>query len=126
MLSSAGLNSPQRRSALLLAAVPLAALAVSLLLAFASATAPRPDANGDGARRTTAERRSSTQARETTAETPIAAPAAQPPPSLVDQPPLLWALLAPWAFAVDAIAVLGLAAVLIVRYNARRRRGARM
>jgi len=30
-----------------------------------------------------------------------------------------------WAFAVDAIAVLGLAAVLIVRSNARRRRGAR-
>jgi len=90
------------------------------LLAFASA--PRPHANGDGARRTIA-------------ETPIAAPAAQPPaarngPSLplplsIDQPSLLWPLLAPWAFAADAIAVLGLAAVLIVRYLARRRRGAR-
>ncbi len=121
MLSSAGLHSPQLRSPLWLAAVALAALAVSLLLAFASATAPRPDANGDAARRTTA-------------ETPIAAPAAQPPAASTaagadaehEQPPLLWTLLAPWAFAVDAIAVLGLAAVLIVRYNARRRRGARM
>jgi hypothetical protein len=119
MLSSAGLNSPQLRSTLLLAAVALAALAVSLLLAFAVATAPRPDANGDGARHTIA-----------TAETPIAAPAAQPPAvstaAGAGQPPLLWALLAPWAFAVDAVAVLGLAAVLILRYHARRRRGARM
>ena len=132
MLSSAGLLSPELRSRLLLAAVALAALAVSLLLAFASATAPRPDANRDGARSSTAERRSSTQARETTAQTPIAAPAAQPPAvstaagADADRPPLLWALLAPFAFAVDAIAVLGLAAVLIVRYNARSRRGARM
>jgi hypothetical protein len=111
------LHSPQLRSPLWLAAVALAALAVSLLLAFASVTAPRPDANGDGARRTTA-------------ETPIAAPAAQPPAASTaadaEPPPPLWALLAPWAFAVDAIAVLGLAVVLIVRYNARRRRGARM
>jgi len=112
------LHNPQLWSRLLLAAVALAALTISLLLAFASATAPRPDANGDGARRTTA-------------ETPIAAPAAQPRAvstgagADVDQPPLLWVLLAPWAFAVDGIAVLGLAAVLIVRYNARRRRGAR-
>ncbi len=131
MLSSAGLNSPQLRSSLLLAAVALAALAVSLLLAFASATAPRPDANGDGARRTTA-------------EAPLLAPAAQPPavstaagadaehesdvggvPGNGPSRPRLWALLAPWAFAVDAIAVLGLAAVFIVRYNARRGRGAR-
>jgi hypothetical protein len=131
MLSSAGLNSPQFRSALSLAAVALAALAVSLLLAFASATV-RPDANGDGARRTAVEGRFSAQAREKSAEKPIAAPAAQPPAvstaerAAADQPPLLWALLAPWAFAADAIAVLGLAAVLIVRYNARRRRGARM
>ncbi len=50
----------------------------------------------------------------------------KPPPSLENQAPSLSALLAPWAFAIDAIAVLGLAAVLIVRYNARRRRGARM
>jgi hypothetical protein len=111
------LHSPQLRSLLSLAAVALAALAVSLLLAFASVTVP-------------------------TAKTPIAAPAAQPPAvstaasvdaehgndvgGAVDQPPLLWALLAPWAFAVDAIAVLGLAAVLIVRSNARRRRRARV
>jgi membrane protein implicated in regulation of membrane protease activity len=120
------LNSPQLRSTLWLVAVALAALAVSLLLAFAAATAPRPDANGDGARRTTA-----------TAGTPIASHEnnvgdaagngpSRPLPSLVDRPRPLWTLLAPWAFAVDAIAVLGLAAVLIVRYHARRRRGARM
>ena len=120
MLSSAGLNSPQFRAPLWLAAVALAVLAVSLVLAFASAPAPRPDANADAARRTTAETHLSTRAPETTAQTPSAAPA-----SPVDRPPLLWALLAPWAFAADAIAVLGLAAVLIVRYNARRRRGAR-
>jgi hypothetical protein len=131
MLSSAGLHNPELRSRLSLAAVALAALAISLLLAFASATAPRPHANGDGARRTTAERGSSGQARETTAKTPIAPPAAQRAASTaagadVDRPPLLWALLAPWAFAVDAIAVLGLAAVLIVRSDVRRRRGARM
>jgi hypothetical protein len=116
----------------LLVAVAFAAFTISLLLAFASAKVPRPDANGGSAHRTTAERHSSTQARETTAETPIAAPAAQPPAAsmtagaAVDQPPPLWVLLAPWAFAVDGIAVMGLAAVLIVRYNARRRRGARM
>jgi hypothetical protein len=106
---------------LALGALALAALAISLLLAFASVTAPLPKA-------------------------PTAAPAAQPlavstaagggvmhenevgrgaagnGPS---RPPLLWALLTPWALAVDALAVLGLAAVLIVRYTARRRSGAR-
>ncbi len=127
MLSSAGLNSPQRRSALWLAAVALAVLAVSLGLAFAFASAPRPAANGDGARRTSV-------------ETPIVAPAAQPAAvstaagadaehvndvrGAAGSGPL-WAVLAPWAFAIDGIAVLGLAAVLIVRNNARRRRGAR-
>ena len=131
MQSSAGLHSPELRSRLFLAAVALAALAASLLLAFVSATAPRPNANRDGARSATVERRSSTQARQTTAETPIAVPAQPAAVSTAagadtDQPPLLWALLAPWAFAVDAIAVVGLAAVLIVRHNARRRRGARM
>ena len=109
MLSSAGLNSPQLRPTLLLAAIVLAALAVSLLLAFAAATVP-----------------------STTAEIPIAAPAAQSPAvspaagAEHDRSPLLWALIAPWAFAVDAIAVLGLAVILIVRYHARRRRGVRM
>lgn len=131
MLSSAGLNSPQLRPPLWLAAVALAALALSLLLAFASTMVPRPDANGDAARRTTADRPAGTPTRETTEKTPIAAPAAQPPAvstaagAAADSPPRLWALLAPWTFAVDAIALLGFAAVLIVRYNARRRRGAR-
>lgn len=144
MLSSAGLHSPQLRSPLYLAAVALAALAVSLLLAFAVAPASRPDANGDRARHTIAERRSSKQTQETTAETLLATRAQPPAVSTVagvdaehgndvggaagngPSRRLLWGLLAPWAFAVDEIAVLGLAAVLIVRYNARRRRGARM
>ena len=115
MQSSAGLHSPQLRSSLWIAAVALAVLALSLLLAFASATAPHPGPNGEGARRTPVETRFGTQ-------TSIAAPAAPPPEPAT---PRLWALLAPWTFRIDALAVLGLAAVLIVRRNARRRPRAR-
>jgi len=127
MLSSARLNSPQLQPALSLAALALAALALSLLLAFAFAMAPRRAANGDSATRTTVESRFGSPARQTTAQIPIVAPAAQPPAasSFADRP-TLWALLAPFTFAVDAIAVLGLAAVLVVRYNVRRRRGVRI
>jgi hypothetical protein len=107
----------------LLAAIVLVALAVSLLLAFASVTLPHLGANGDAAGRTTVEERFSARPRTTTAEKPLAATAADGADA--HQPPLLWALLAPWAFAADAVAVLGLAAVLVVRSNARRRRGAR-
>ena len=121
MQSSVGVHSPR----LWLASVALAALAVSLLLAFASTMAPRLVANVERARGTTLETRFSTQAPETTAETPIAARTAKPS-ALGDQTAPLWALLAPWAFAVDVIAVLGLAGVLMVRYNARHRRRARM
>lgn len=96
----------------MLAAVALAALAVSLLLAFAFAMPPRPHPSGVAVHRAIAETRNAT-------------PPVQPPPALVDQPPPLWVLLTPWAFGVDVIAMLGLAAVLIVRYNARPRRGAR-
>jgi hypothetical protein len=116
-----------------LAAIALTALAVSLLLAFASTTALRPDANGDAASRPTLEPRFAappaplhalpTAAGADAEHGNDAGGAAGNAPS---RPPLLWALLAPWAFAVDAIALLGLAAVLFVRYNARRRRGARM
>ena len=104
----------------MLAAVALAALAVSLLLAFAFAMPPRPHPSGVAVHRAIAETRNATP--------PVQPPPAlvdQPPPALVDQPPPLWVLLTPWAFGVDVIAMLGLAAVLIVRYNARPRRGAR-
>jgi hypothetical protein len=127
--------SPQRQSALFLAVVALVALAVSLMLAFASAPPQRTGANGDGALHT-AERRSSARARGSTAGATIVAPTAKPPaastvagarqpPSLVDQSPSLWTLLAPWALAVDALAVLGMAAVLTLRHGTRRRRRAR-
>lgn len=129
MLSSAGLNSPPLRARLLLAALALVALAVALLLAFVSVL-PRPAANRDGARSPVAGQRSGADARGTAAQKPTVAPTVQPPAvspadnAAAEQPPMLWALLAPWAFAADAIALLGLAAVLIVRRNARRR-GAR-
>ncbi len=123
MQSSAGSHSPPFRPRVLLAAVALAALAASLLLAFVSTTAARPHARRDGAR-------------VATAATPIAAPATPPAastfpadaenPNGVGAAPSLSALLTPWAFAVDAIAVAGLAAILIVRYKMRRRRGARI
>ncbi len=97
------------RSSLWFAAVPLAALAVALLLAFVAATVP--------------------QASHATLTT-VAAPAARSHPTLAlptiaDQPPRLWEMLAPRIFDADALAVLGLVLVLIVRYNTRHRRGAR-
>ena len=113
----------------MLAAVALAALALSLLLAFASATAPRSDANDDVNRGTSAETRSNAQGPETAAQTPVAAPAPRWPGlwstiagANTSQPQMLRALLAPWVFALDVIALLGLAAVLIVRNGTRRRR----
>jgi len=116
MLSSAGSGSPQLRPSFVLAAVALAALAASLLLAFALAAAPHWGTNGDHAPYAIVERR-------------FTSPAAPPPPTVAvgneSSPPMLWALLAPPAFSVDAIALLGLAAVLIVRAEARRRRGPR-
>ncbi|HEY5349146.1 MAG TPA: hypothetical protein VIJ64_05425 [Candidatus Lustribacter sp.] len=127
MQSSAGLRNPRLRSQLLLAAVPLAALAVSLMLAFVVASAPRPEANADAG----------APARVMTVEPRIAVPVAAPlamstpaggdakPGTDAGRPPSMGALLAPWAFAVDVLAVLGIAVVLTVRYRARRRRGAR-
>ena len=106
----------------MLGAVALAALAVSLVLALAVAKAPRTNANGSAARSTQLESRFAAPAREPTAEPPAvrAAPAA---PVVRALP--LWALLAPWTFTVDATALLGLAAIFIGRYNARRHRRAR-
>lgn len=126
MLSSAGsVISPQRRPALWLAAIALAALAVSLVLAFAAAPPQRSGANGDDALRTTAQSGSNPRVAPTPA-LPASTLARSDAnlPSLAEKPPLLWTLLAPWAIAADVLAVLGLAAVLAVRH-AQRRRGAR-
>jgi hypothetical protein len=132
MPSSAGLNNPQLRSLLWLAALPLATLAASLLLAFAVTVVPRFHWIRIGAHRAAP-------------QTPIAAPAARPFPASTaagsnaghggdagaaaangsSEPASLWPLLTPWAITVDAVALLGLAAVLLVRNNSRRRRGAR-
>lgn len=114
MLSSAGLRNPEIRLRLALAAIVLAALAVALLLAFASTRAPRHGANGVGARRE--------EAREMTAYTPAPVHAAA---GAVEQPLPMRDLLARFAYTVDVIAVLGLAAVLIVRRDARRREARR-
>ncbi|MGH7728601.1 MAG: hypothetical protein ACREM2_07420 [Vulcanimicrobiaceae bacterium] len=121
MPSSAGSNNPELRSSLWLIAVALAALAGALLLAFTFAfvTAPRPAGRSLQARPATA------QTPMTVAATQRSAPAASSGAAAGVERLPLWALLAPWAFAVDALAVLGLAAVLLVRYLARRRRGAR-
>jgi hypothetical protein len=113
LLSAGGVISPERRSALFLAVVALAALAVSLMLAFASTPAKLPGANGAGALRKIAESRSGAEARSTNLPVPS-----------VDKPPLLWRLLTPWALALDALAVLGMVAVLALRHGARRRRRA--
>lgn len=130
MPSSAGSSSLERRSALALAGVPLAALVLSVLLAFASALPQR--ARAPGARTpagTTVEMRGA-PAQRTAARTP-SAPTAEPaaisagPAGQPGKAASLSALLAPWALAVDGVALLGLAAVLALRYTARRPRGAR-
>jgi hypothetical protein len=124
MPSSAGLNNPQLRSLLWLAAVPLVTLAASLLLAYAVTLVPHFHWIRIGVHRAAP-------------QTTIAAPAARPFPvstagndagaasAAASEPASLWALLAPWAIAVDAVALLGFAAVLMVRYSSRRGRGAR-
>ena len=134
MRSSAGVIDAERRSALGLAAVALAALALSLVLAFASTRLHRAAAPGDGALAPSADTRSGAPAQRTKAAPPIAMPTARAggfarrgdAELATDvKPKSLWTLLAPWALGADALAVLGLAAVLAVRRSARRRRGAR-
>lgn len=123
MRSSAGVIDAERRSATALAAVALAALALSLVLAFVSTLHRQP---APAVQRTAAVAPAATPAVATTA-VPTAAPTpavavAEPVTDRKPQP--LWELLAPWALAADVVAGLGLAAVLAVRYAARRR-GAR-
>lgn len=113
MPSSAGLRNPETRLRLALAAVVLAALAVALVLALASTRIARQGANGDGASRE--------QARDMT-NTPIPVQTAA---AGSEQPLPMRELLARFAYTVDVVAVLGLAAVLIVRRDARRREARR-
>jgi len=123
MRLSAGSSSPERRSALALAAVALAALTLSFLLTFvstlplrprASAAAPPASAGRFGARPTAA----------AAPPVPTALPAV---PSTGSAPPkaTLWTLLTPWALAVDALALLGIAGIFGLRRAAARARGAR-
>ncbi len=151
MRSSAGSPSPELRSGLWLATVPLAALVVSLLLALVVAMLLRSHANDVSARGEGTPVRSSVMANAApgrnaatvpnavavpnaatvpnagTAANAAAAPnaAAVAPSSAVDQNAPLWTLLARPALAVDALAAFGLAVMLAVRFRVRRRRGAR-
>jgi membrane protein implicated in regulation of membrane protease activity len=107
----------EHRSALYLAAVALAALAISLVLALAPMPRWHSRPNSDRAVQNTANPPSEVQPR-------IAAPAPQPAPAstvaAVDASSL-WNVLVPWALAVDAFAVLGIVVVLALRHPARRR-----
>ncbi len=124
MQSSAGSRDPDLRARLVLAAIAVAALVASLLLALAAV--PQRSATGSAHG---------------------AAPQAVPPPeprrifthpNVVLAPPLprvlpasashgphaneLWSLLRPWTLRIDAIAALGVVAVALVVYGGRRRR----
>jgi hypothetical protein len=128
MQSSVGVIDAERRSAFGLAAVALAALALSLVLAFVSTLFHHTAARGDGARRPPAQTRAGAPARRTNAA-PVAMPTVASTVSSGGvelapdvKPASLWSLLTPWALAVDALAVLGMAVVLAVRHSARRRR----
>jgi hypothetical protein len=130
MPSSAGSSSLERRSALALAGVPLAALVLSVLLAFASALPQRLRARGAETPLPTAGQTRAAPAQRTTVRTPSVA-AAQPAPASTrptggaGEPSSLWTLLAPWALAADVLALLGLVAVFALRRAARRPRRAR-
>ncbi|HZW53098.1 MAG TPA: hypothetical protein VFF00_03640 [Candidatus Elarobacter sp.] len=130
MPSSAGSNRAQRRPGLALAAVALAALALALALAYASTLQWHPRASGTAALPETPAARfgasapaattSGTRRAPATAQ-PVAAPAGAEPERATG----LWTLLTPWALAVDALALLGLALALASRRAAPGRRGAR-
>lgn len=115
--SASGVIRQVHRSGLYLAAVALAALAISLVLALAPMPRWHSRPNSDRAVQNTANPPSDVQPR-------IAAPAPQPAPAstvaAVDASSL-WNVLVPWALAVDAFAVLGIVVVLALRHPARRR-----
>jgi membrane protein implicated in regulation of membrane protease activity len=119
--------SRQVRSRLYLAAVPLAAFAIALVLALASVAVQHSiTANGARALRTSANRPAGADVPNPAAHVPIAAPRSEPATPravLTGEPPSLSTALAPWALAADAFAVLGMIAVLALRYVAGRRGG---
>ncbi|MBV8074272.1 MAG: hypothetical protein JO140_02495 [Candidatus Eremiobacteraeota bacterium] len=98
------MNSLQLRARLALAAVVVATLAFSLLLAFVTARIP-------------VGRSSDVQVQARAAFTPA-------PVAIQPAPESMWTSLAPFSFTVDLVAVLGLAAIFAVRSGARFRRGA--
>ena len=104
-----------------LAAVALAALALSLVLALVS-TLPRPHAARTAAVQTAPPARFG--APPTGVPRPAAAPAASAA-AKPRQPATLWTLLAPPALVVDALAVLALALVFALRHALPGPRGAR-
>ena len=123
MPSSAGSNSPERRSALALTAVALAALALALLLAYASTLRPHWRAAGSEPAQGGPVPRFGAQPTPAPAGSPPAT--AQPAAGAPGQAATLWTLLTPWALAIDALALVGIAVVLALRRALPGRRGAR-
>ena len=115
MQSSPGSLSPQAQSAVSLTLLALAALGLSLLLAIASLPKPRIVAPSP---------------RHSIVTAPVSRPSAishaspsdirQPAtPTIRDRPSALEPLLVPWAIAVDALAIMGLGVVWLVRRRQR-------
>jgi hypothetical protein len=98
------LYNPQLRLRLALASIALAAIALALLLAFASISIPR------------AIQRARTVAEIPRVAMPVPRSFVLTSPSTVTERRQavapLWTMLAPWALAVDAIAVVGFVIVL--------------
>lgn len=105
MRSSSGAHNPELRTPLWLGGVAFGALLVALLLAFV-AVLPHPKPQIAAPTPVTV----TTPAPQTPAiSAPAAASGSQSGPSS------LWPVLLPWGLGVDAAALIGLAAVLIVR-----------
>jgi hypothetical protein len=122
-------TSPPRRAGLFLAAVALAALGAALLLAFVSALPHHRVVAGGEARPAVTEHRPGAAA-DATATAPIVTPTVPHETAVTSgsgarHTATLWNLLTPWALRVDALAVLGLAPVLVLMRKSGRRRSAR-
>ncbi|MBV8367751.1 MAG: hypothetical protein JO036_02290 [Candidatus Eremiobacteraeota bacterium] len=128
MPSFAGSTSGERRSALALAAVALAALVLSLLLAWLATLPRHPRAAGPAAVATAPPARFGAPPTAASAATPR--PVAAPPGAASigagpAQPPTLWGLLTLPALVIDALAVAALAVVFLLRHALPGSRGAR-
>lgn len=119
MRSSAASNRPPGRPALPLAVVALTALALAVLVAYAStlklhlpAFAPAAGPQEGPAERFGRPAQATAGARRVvpTAQPVASVTAAEPPKA-----PVLWTLLTPWALGIDALALAGLVAVLALR-----------